>query len=86
MWFKVASENLQAGAFQRQSFIWYYKFLDTVYKNVSNETFISSVGITDAPITASNTQVLDVWKIQRSTAKLMETNTENIWTERSVET
>ena len=60
--------------------------LDVVYKNVFNKTFTSSAGITNTPITASNTQALNVRKIQRSTAKLVETNIENIWTKRSLET
>ena len=60
--------------------------LDTVYKNVFNETFTSSAGITNTPITASNTQASDARKIQRSTAKLVKSNIENIWSERSVET
>ena len=58
--------------------------LDVVYKNVFNKT--SSAGITNTPITASNTQALNVRKIQRSTAKLVKTNIENIWTKRSLET
>ena len=36
--------------------------LDTVYKNVLNETFTSSAGITNTPITASNRQAHDVRK------------------------
>ena len=60
--------------------------LDEVYKNVFNETLTSSAGITNTPTTASNTKALNVRKIQRSTAKLLKTNIENIWTERSVET
>ena len=60
--------------------------LDTVYKKVFNETFTSSAGITNTPITASNTQASDARKIQRSTAKLVKSNIENIWSERSVET
>ena len=37
-------------------------------------------------ITAWNKQALDVRKSQRSTAKLVKTNIENIWAERSAET
>ena len=48
--------------------------------------FTSSAGITNTLITAWNKQALDVRKSQRSTAKLVKTNIENIWTERSVET
>ena len=60
--------------------------LGEVYKGVFNETFTSSAGITNTPITASNTQARNVRKIQRSTAKLVKTNIENIWAERSAET
>ena len=60
--------------------------LGEVYKGVFNETFTSSAGITNTLITASNTQARNVRKIQRSTAKLVKTNIENIWAERSVET
>ena len=60
--------------------------LDEVYKSVFNETFTSSAGVTNTPITASNTEARNVRKIQRGTAKLLKTNIENIWTERSVET
>ena len=48
--------------------------------------FTSSARITNTLITAWNKQALDVRKSQRSTAKLVKTNIENIWTERSVET
>ena len=60
--------------------------LDALYKNVFNEMFTSSAGITNTLITAWNKQALDVRKSQRSTAKLVKTNIENIWAERSVET
>ena len=60
--------------------------LDEVYKSVFNERFTSSDGVTDTPITASNTQARNVRKIQHSTAKLVKTNIKNIWAERSVET
>ena len=60
--------------------------LDALYKNVFNETFTSSAGITNTLITAWNKQALDIRKSQRSTAKLVKTNIKNIWTERSVET
>ena len=60
--------------------------LDEVYKSVFNETFTSSAGVTNTPITASNTEARNVRKIQRGTAKLLKTNIENIWAERSVET
>ena len=60
--------------------------LDEVYKSLFNETFTSSAGVTNTPNTASNTQARKVRKIQRSTAKLVKTNIENIWAERSVET
>ena len=60
--------------------------MDVVYKNVFNEMFTSNAGITNTLITASNTQALNVREIQRSTAKPVKTNIENIWTERSVET
>ena len=60
--------------------------LDEVYKSVFKETFTSSAGVTNTPITASNKQALNVRKIQRSTAKLVKTNIESIWAERSVET
>ena len=60
--------------------------MDVVYKNVFNEMFTSNAGITNTLITASNTQALNIREIQRSTAKPVKTNIENIWTERSVET
>ena len=60
--------------------------LDEVYKSLFNETFTSSAGDANTPNTASNTQARNVRKIQRSTAKLVKTNIENIWAERSVET
>ena len=60
--------------------------LGEVYKGVFNETFTSSAGITNTLITASNTQTRNVRKIQRSTAKLVKTNIENIGAERSAET
>ena len=59
--------------------------LDEVYKSLFNETFTSSAGDANTPNTASNTQARNVRKIQRSTAKLVKTNIENIWAERSVE-
>ena len=60
--------------------------LDALYKNVFNEMFTSSARITNTLITAWNKQALDVRKSQRSTAKLVKTNIENIWAERSAET
>ena len=60
--------------------------LDTVYKNLFNERFSISVGIMNKGITVSNRQVSIVRKIQRSIPKLVKTNIENIWTNRSVET
>ena len=60
--------------------------LDEVYKSLFNETSTSSAGVANTPNTASNTQARNVRKIQRSTAKLVKTNIENIWAERSVET
>ena len=60
--------------------------LDEVYKSVFSETFTPSAGVTKTPITASNKQARNVRKVQRSTAKLVKTNIESIWAERSVET
>ena len=59
--------------------------LDEVYKSAFNETFPSSAGVTNTTIAASNKQARNVRKIQRSTAKLVKTNIERIWAERSVE-
>ena len=83
------SENLKTGIFKNKVLSDITNVvvnkLDEVYKSVFNETFTSSAGVTNTPITASNTQARNVGKIQRSTAKLVKTNIENIWAERSVE-
>ena len=83
------SENLKTGIFKSKVLSDITNVvvnkLDEVYKSVFNETFTSSAGVTNTPITASNTQARNVGKIQRSTAKLVKTNIENIWAERSVE-
>ena len=83
------SENLKTGIFKNKVLSDITNVvvnkLDEVYKSVFNETFTSSAGVTNTPITASNTQDRNVGKIQRSTAKLVKTNIENIWAERSVE-
>ena len=83
------SENLKTGIFKNKVLSDITNVvvnkLDEVYKSVFNETFTSSAGVTNTPITASNTQARNVGKIQRSTSKLVKTNIENIWAERSVE-
>ena len=83
------SENLKTGIFKNKVLSDITNVvvnkLDEVYKSVFNKTFTSSAGVTNTPITASNTQARNVGKIQRSTAKLVKTNIENIWAERSVE-
>ena len=85
----MVSENLKTGIFKNKVLSDITNVvvnkLDEVYKSVFNETFTSSAGVTNTPITASNTQARNVGKIQRSTAKLVKTNIENIWAERSVE-
>ena len=85
----MVSENLKTGIFKNKVLSDITNVvvnkLDEVYKSVFNETFTSSAGVTNTPITASNTQARNVGKIQRSTSKLVKTNIENIWAERSVE-
>ena len=54
------SENLKTGIFKNKVLSDITNVvvnkLDEVYKSVFNETFTSSAGVTNTPITASNTQ------------------------------
>ena len=63
----MASESLKTGGFRDKVLSDIANVvvnkLDVVYKNVFDKTFTSSAGITNAPITASNTQALNVKKI-----------------------